>query len=41
MGSQGYDFRGDQLDDGSGTVTVENVTMGGTFLRGVDLVTLP
>ena len=39
--SQGIDIRGIQEDDGDGTLTVENVNMGATALRGVDLITLP
>ena len=39
--SQGYDIRGDQLDEGNGTLTVENVVMGGSILHGVQLITLP
>lgn len=38
--SQGYDVRGDQLDQGSGSFTVENVAMGGHVLHGVDLIVI-
>jgi hypothetical protein len=41
VGSQNIDIRGKQSDNGSGTLTLDNVAVGNLSLSGVKLITLP
>ena len=41
VGSQNIDLRGEQSDEGDGTLTLENVVVGQSSLSGVQLITVP
>ena len=41
VNSQGYDFSGVQLDDGTGTLKLKDVVYGQATLTGVTLVLVP
>ena len=41
VGSQEIDIRGSQIDNGNGTLTLDNVAFGQSALTGVELIMLP